>query len=471
MNLKLVKHTLIYGLSPYAPRLLGILILPIITKDLTQLDYGVYGIILSYVAGIEVLKDLGLNMIFYNSHTQMPKQFRWMWRSIYGFLMLWNLVYALLAAGLIYLIVPPEAKEHVFLIMLLNVLPIVLFGPTSLIGRIYYQMEERPMQIAWRTIVFGTLTIFLNLYTISYLKLGYIGWFWSTCIVTVGLNASFWYPINRKYKITPIFNFKWRLMKNNLKVSLPTVPHYYSSFLIQTSDKVILNLMKVSTESVGNYTFAGSFASYFNQLGNAIGQASRATLNLNNKAQNYKANRNLIFKVQLFFFAATFLSCIWLKEIFSLLINNDGLAATYPMAIILIMAANYRPMYLGATNYIFYIERTKKLIYITLAASVISVLLNIIFIPYLGIIAAIITTYVSLMYMGYSGYYLKEFKDIKVKYYPLLWLFSTFLLTISAYYIVEFDFFTKTIITLSVFSLSIIIFYFFYLRKSKYGKD
>ena len=127
------------------------------------------------------------------------------------------------------------------------------------------------------------------------------------------------------------------------------------------------------------------------------------------------------------------------------------------MAIILIMAANYRPMYIGSTNYIFYIERTKKLLYITLIGSVSSVLLNIILIPYLGVIAAIITTYVSLMYVGYSGYYLKEFKETKVKYYPLLWLLATVLLTISAYYMVEFDFFIKTVITLSIFSFSIII--------------
>ena len=271
MNTKLVKHTLIYGLSPYAPRLLGVFILPIITKDLTQLDYGIYGIILAFVAGIEVLKDLGLNLILYNSHTQMPKQFRWMWRSIYGFLMLWNIIYALLAAILIYFIIPDEAQENVFLIMVLNVLPIVLFGPTALIGKVYYQMEEQPSQIAWRTIIFGMITIFLNLYTISYLKMGYMGWFWSTCIVTIGLNASFWYPINKKFKITPIFNFKWRLIKNNLRVSLPTVPHYYSSYIMQTSDKVILTLMNVNTTSIGEYTFAGSFAGYFNQLGNAVG--------------------------------------------------------------------------------------------------------------------------------------------------------------------------------------------------------
>ena len=165
MYKKLASNTLIYGLSPYLPRILGLFILPIITKDLTQLDYGIYGIILAYVAAIEVLKDLGLNLILYNSFTKMPHQYKWMWRSIYGFLTIWNWGYAVLATGLIYWIVPPEAVENVWLIVALNLLPIVLFGPTQLIGKVYFQMKEKPVEIAVRTVIFGILTILLNLYT------------------------------------------------------------------------------------------------------------------------------------------------------------------------------------------------------------------------------------------------------------------------------------------------------------------
>ena len=142
MYKKLASHTLIYGLSPYIPRILGLFILPIITKDLTDFDYGVYGIILAYITAIEVLKDLGLNLILYNSFTKMPHQYKWMWRSIYGFLTIWNLVYAILAIGLIYIAVPAEARDNVWLIAVLNVLPIVFFGPTAVLGKIFFQNRD-----------------------------------------------------------------------------------------------------------------------------------------------------------------------------------------------------------------------------------------------------------------------------------------------------------------------------------------
>ena len=42
------------------------------------------------------------------------------------------------------------------------------------------------------------------------------------------------------------------------------------------------------------------------------------------------------------------------------------------------------------------------------------------------------------MYMGYSGYFFKVFKQInKANYYPLHWLTATIILTAVAYFVVD----------------------------------
>ena len=121
----------------------------------------------------------------------------------------------------------------------------------------------------------------------------------------------------------------------------------------------------------------------------------------------------------------------------------------YILAIIIIMSYSYRPMYLGANNRLFYIEKTKVLLKISFVAGLANVLMNLIFIPIYGFEVAAITTYVSLMYMGYSGYYLKVFKDNNnLNYYPLLWLLTTLILTISAIYIVELDLVIKVLVNI-----------------------
>src|SRR5690606_12634756 len=106
------------------------------------------------------------------------------------------LFYAFLLAGLIYWVVPAEALENKWLIVFLNVAPIVFFGPTASIGSTYYQVKQMPMQIGVRTAILGVFGVLLNLYFISHLKLGYMGWFWSSFIVGICSNLSYWYPLN-----------------------------------------------------------------------------------------------------------------------------------------------------------------------------------------------------------------------------------------------------------------------------------
>lgn len=454
---KLASHTIIYGLSPYVPRLLGFFVLPIITKDLTSVDYGIYGIILAYVGSIEVLRDLGLKMVLFNSFTKMPSQFKWLWRSIYGFLFIWNWVYAILAGVLLYFIVPSQATENRVWIIVLNMAPIVLFGPAQLLGRVFYQMKEKPVAIAWRTVLFGLLSVILNLWLISGLKLGYMGWFYSSCIVGILTNFSFWYGINFTYKFSPIFNFKWRLIKNSLLVSLPTVPHYYASYIIQTSDKAIMSALNTPTQDIGLYNFASSFGNLFGQLAMALGQAARPQFNSFFRNQEYYKIRKLVFTMQTLFLGFTFIVCVWLKEIFSLLVNNKELAASYDIALFLIMSINYRPMYYGSANFFIYNERTKKLLSITAVASLISVFLNFALIPLIGTWAAVLSVYVSFMYMGYSGYFLKDFRELKVNFYPVAWLLLTLFMTLLAYVCVSVDWHYKLIGTSFLFVIALVV--------------
>jgi O-antigen/teichoic acid export membrane protein len=435
---KLFSHTIIYGLAPQVPKIAGVLALPIITRYLTEVDFGVSGVITAVAASIAVLSTLGLRITLVNSFYKSPSQYKWAWRQIYGFLTLWNIPYAVVLGAILFFFIPPEAKIHQWLIIILNVLPIVFFGPTNILGNTYFQVKQLPMQIAVRTMIFGFLTVALNVYFIAYQRMGYMGWFISNCIVSMLSNISYWIPLNRKYGFSPIFNFKWRFIKQSLKISLPTVPHYYSSYLVDTSDRFVMKLVKVSTDNIGMYNAAYTVGSLIQNVGYAAGLAIGPLMNTAYKENNDKKARNLVFILQVVFFAITFSVSVWLKEIFQLLIKNAALQKVYPIGIVIVMAYNYRPMYFGANNKLFYAERTRLLVRITFIAGMINVLFNLIFIPIYGYQVAAYTTFVALMYMGYAGYYFKVFKEInKVEYYPFIWILLTVLLSLIAYFMVE----------------------------------
>ena len=90
-------------------------------------------------------------------------------------------------------------------------------------------------------------------------------------------------------------------------------------------------------------------------------------------------------------------------------------------------------------------------------AGVTNVIMNFILIPIFGYKVAAVTTFISLMFMGYSGYFLKDFKNNNtVNYYPLRWITGTIALTILCYAVRDIPLLYKIII--SVISLGCLLF-------------
>ena len=445
---KLFSHTVIYGLAPQIPKLVGILILPIITPFLTATDFGVYGLITAVVGAISVFSSLGMNVILSNSFFKDPDGYMLTWRRIYGFLILWNIPYSFILGFLIYFFIPKEASLNAFLIVILNVIPVAFFGPTAVLGALYFQLKQKPMEIAIRSFIIGSITIILNLYFIAYLKMGYIGWFISLAISQILLQISYWQPLNRKAGISPIYKQDYAILWKQLKVALPVVPHYYGGYLLNTSDRLVMKLVNVSASQIGAYNAANTVGNGFLMIGVAAGQAVSPMLMTAYKNNNQMQARNLVFVLQIVFLCITFAVSIWLKEIFEFLIKIEDLKKIYPLGIIIIMGYNYRPMYFGANFRLFFNEKTHKLMNITLLAGVICFVLNFILMPFWGYQVAAYTTFAGLMYMGYAGYFLKEYKETTtVKFYPLLWLAITIVLTVLAFYAVDFILLYKIILT------------------------
>lgn len=436
---KLASHTFVYGLATQIPRLATFFTLPFITPYLTSLDFGVFGLLTAIVSGMSAISTLGLSITLSNIFYKHPERYGTLWRQVYGFLIIWNFFYAVLLTLVLLVFIPNEASSNSWILILLNILPIVLFGPTSFLGTLYYQLRQKPREIAFRSILVGFTAIAFNIYFIKFLKIGYLGWFASICIAQFLEQVSYLIPLLKKEKLTPIFNFKRRVVWKRLEVSLPVIPHFYSVFLLNSSDRVILRTLSVGINQIGLYNIASSFGGVAQQAAGAVSQAIGPILLKGYKDNKLMEVRRLIFAVQVIFFEVSFLTSIWMKEIFQIFIKNKELQTAYPLAIILVMAVNYRPMYFAANTLLFYLEKTKSLLKISLVAGLVSVALNFLLIPVFGYEIIAYVMFICLMYLGYSGFFLKIFRENnKVNYYPVFWLLITIALTFFVTFAVEF---------------------------------
>ena len=244
------------------------------------------------------------------------------------------------------------------------------------------------------------------------------------------------------------------------------VPHNYSSYLLNSSDRIVMDLYKVNLNRIGLYNIAYQFGNYFEAFGEAVGMAVGpfySKLYTEKKPSSLIDARNLTFFLMGIFLLATFLTALWLKQLFILLIHNPDLRSAYDIGILIIMGYAYRPMYWSAGIKLSIHEKTSLLWKISFVAGILNVLLNIIFVPRFGIYAAAVTTLVSLLYIGFAGYFFKSYKRIQgPAHYPLVWMLSILICTAAAYLLRNVSIEAKTIVSVSICMVA------FYLFRKNY---
>jgi len=436
---KLTSATLIYALGPQLPKLVSIFMLPILTNYLTPQDYGINGIILAYVGAFDAFKDLGLKVILTNSFFKYPLKYKFIWERIHGFVQIWSPLYGLLLVPLIISVTPEFAKKDLVYIIICIIIPIMFFDPVSILGRQYFQLNKKPASFVSIAVISSFTAIAINYITIVNLRLGYLGFLIGALSSSSITFIFYFYLIYFRLKLLPSLKFSLKWLKRNLAIALPTIPHYYAGYVLNISDRVLLDFFKVSINEIGLYSFAYSIGSYFSIIGKSFQQASgpyyMELYKLESSNGDIKA-RSISYIMQSGLLIIAFFICLWMKELITFLARNEGLKNSYYLAIPIVMSYTYYPSYLFNSMKIWYTEKTNILMKISVASAIISISLNLLLIPKFGIVGAALTNYISFMFMGFGGYlYPSIRKEFKVKYYGGIWFVIITITTLTCFII------------------------------------
>lgn len=434
----IVKNGVLFTLAPFLPKVINVFLLPIMTLYLTDVDFGIAGTISAYTASIGAFADLGLRVVLQNTFFKNPTNYKETWRQIYGFLKFWMIIYALLQATILFFFIPEEAAENKWWIILFSQFSTVFFGPTGAIGNSYYVYSKKSVPVVWRSVTASILTILVDFVLIVYLRWGYMGWYVGSFAGTFFTNASYWYIVRFKLDIKPNYRFNWGVIKHALAIGVPTIPHYYTSYLLEGSGRMVLDQYHVPQGKIGQISISQQIGGIFDSATAGFNNALSPFLMEAIREKNSHRINLLATIFTTSVFAAAFILAIWSKEIFHLLLSNENLQTAYPFFILYIMALCYRPLYLNVSNYYFYYERTKQLLLITFLSGCLAVLLYIAFTPLFGVWAFLIGHYVSCLYYGYSGYFYKGYRENETHCLPVFWFFiAQLVLTGVAYLLVD----------------------------------
>jgi O-antigen/teichoic acid export membrane protein len=464
-----LNNTLLYALANQSPLFANLVLLPILTPFLTLNDYAIFGIINAYVAMLFPFNELGFNMIFQNSYFKDKNNYKSIWSNLLGLLIKWRLIYFIVLSIVLFFVLRLNdiPTNVIFLVTFLTSTPVLFFDLIKLIGTRLCLVQEQHKKIQVSAFISSIITISTSFILIYYFRLGYIAWVVSGFVTLLFQFIYFYYILSVINGIKPVFSDRLGIIFFHLKKTWPIIPHSYSSYLLNTSDRIVLDMFRVSNNQIGLYNIAYSFANYFNFL--------NSSLNLVLMPKLYKIFAkggkiaDLLFSALIkiwFYFTLCFAFniTIWMKELFGFLYRNSSFHSAYQYGIILIMSYSYFPIYVGAVEKTIYADRSKNVMKITLTAGLVNVLLNIIFTPLIGIWATTISTFISFMIMAFIVFYLKSFKSLRMsKFNPLVNLLLICVLTLISFNIKDFIWYQKFLISI----LSVLIFVLMYKFKFK----
>jgi len=390
----LAKRSAIYGAGDLSLKIISFLLLPLYTRFLSPAEYGILALanVVSFVASLLISLSIHgfVPIIYFNESGEKER------REGVGTLF----VSIVLLGGVITLSL--DQLGSLFLPMVMRDVP---FHPYIRIA-------------IWTTYLTSWRIIPLTLLQIQERSGLYIAFSLSGSLLQIGL--ALWFLFHLHWGVTGILaghliaalvtaisytalalriltlSFKVNVLKNALIYSLPLIPHSLSSWLLELSDRTILQWY-VPLDHVGLYSLAYSYGTLINMVANAMNLAWVPYLFRIDAEKGAKAAPQLA-QIGTYFVMTLCLAALFLglaaRPTINLLTppeyHDAGIIAPWIVAGILLSSLYYFPV-----NFLFLRRKTAIVAWITGISAVTNVISNLLLIPFYGAIAAAWTTFFS----------------------------------------------------------------------------
>lgn len=407
---KIILDSLVYTLLPKLSFIASLLVLPWISPYLSLEDYGIYGILISYITLLQIFVGLGQNVILQNSFFTHGNHYKLIWRRSYAIMIFGGVVSTLVFAALLFFTLSQKLGANAWPIFFMTSVYFML-TPIDTIIINYYTLKEKSFAYAYGAALNGVITTLVTILTIRYLKLGYMGWMISLPVVAIINHLYFGKRIYIKERLIPQFKFKKTFFKKAMKIGLPLTPHGLSLYILGISDRLLLEYFKIPIARIGFYSQGYNMGSQGSIFVNGLFQALNRRLQEGFRGTEEK-DRIFIKKTIIIIPALIgIILCfggLWMKEIFLILFRKPELQQAYPVAIIVLCSYMFWSLYAFFVYPLSIKNKTFSQAKISILAAIFNIVGNIIFIPFYGIWAAVGVTYVSYIIFGFAGLLDKE---------------------------------------------------------------
>jgi O-antigen/teichoic acid export membrane protein len=428
---KLLSQTAIYGLPSILGRLLNYLLVPLHTGKLNPDGYGIISDLYSWIAFLVIILTFGMETSFFrflNQKEDKESVFQNSFLTLIAINSLFFVIIILFNQNIANVMLYPEHNEYIVLLVLIVCIDSVTSLPLAKL-----RAEEKAMKFALIQFSSIGVNILLNL-------LFMLVFFDKTrpeegilFILIANLLSSLIKP-TLLYKdflnIKLIFDFK--LAFEMLKYAFPLVVAGFAGIINETLDRILLRRMlftggktlSEATAELGIYSAVYKLA----MLVTIFLQAYRFAAEPFFFAQSKNEDRNKIYiKTMNYFVAAVCLIFLLVSlniDIFKHFIQNEAYWAGLGVVPILLLANVFLGVYYNQSIWYKLTGQTKFGAYISIGGAVLTISINVLFIPIYGYWACAWATLIVYAAQMLASYFLGQ------KYYPIKYNVRKFFLYI-----------------------------------------
>ena len=388
--LKLFKNTFVFALGNIGSKLIVFLLVPLYTNFLTSEEYGAA----DFVFTISQLFIPVVSLVIFDAVMRYGLQNREHPEStLQNGLIVW------LAGSLIMLAIMPfvamidavrEWKWYLYLYVTSNIFLSVVLN--------YLKVKEKNLCYSLICVVQTAVVAVLNIILIVYLHDGVRGYLLSN---VAGAVAASLLAVIMGHVLADLRKavFDSKLFKQMLLFSAPLVFNNLAWWVIQSSDKVMIQHM-VGLSALGLYTVATRIPSLINVVVSVFQQAWGISSSIEMDTTNDTGFYGKVFEG---YAAAVFLACLGLNSIvkpFMRIYVGAGFLDAWIMVPLLMVAAVYSAIAAFYGGMYGALEKSVNNMATTLLAGIINIGVNYICILHIGAIGAVVGTVVSYIVMA-----------------------------------------------------------------------
>lgn len=388
----LAKNTIIITIGKICTQLITFFLLPLYTGILSTEEYGTVDLLNTLVSLLLPIVTFQVEQAVFRELIEVRGKKDKESRIISSAVI--TVIFQCIVYLIIFALISPFINNHYKFFLATNVVANIFLSLLLQIARGFGDNKK----YAFASFISALSTIVFNVLFLVVIKLGANGMLLGTMLGQI--VATLYLFISLKlYKYLKVKDYKKEAIKSLWKYSLPLIPNAISWWVFNASDRVIASAF-LGVDQNGILAASLKFSAVFITFYNIFNMSWTESISIAIKDDDVSDYFNRMFNIVLRLFTAMAFGMITCMPFVFPIMINEKFSAGYGLVPISIVGSLFNVI-VGLISVIYVAEKNTKAIASTsIVSAVINIIVHLILIKFIGLYAAVISTFVAFFVMS-----------------------------------------------------------------------